>query len=48
MPSEIKFYYFKIRGRGEAIRHLLKLAKVKFDEVEIDQEIWPTLKEGKI
>jgi len=41
----IKLWYFGIRGRGEPIRMLLKLAGVEFEDVRIEMEQWPTLKE---
>lgn len=44
--KSIKLYYFGFRGRGEAIRHLLLLSKVSFEDIIIDKETWPNLKEG--
>lgn len=48
MPNSIKFYYFGVRGRShdEAIFHLLKLGNVQYEEVVIDEDTWPCLKEG--
>ncbi|KAL3107861.1 hypothetical protein niasHT_017093 [Heterodera trifolii] len=41
-----KLYYFAgVRGRGEYIRQILKLAKVPFEEVSINIEDWPKYKE---
>ena len=43
----IKFYYFGLRGRGEHIRQLLKLAAVQFEDVVIMIDQWPTFKSRK-
>ncbi|GMT05311.1 hypothetical protein PENTCL1PPCAC_27485 [Pristionchus entomophagus] len=43
MPT-IKLIYFDGRGRGESIRHLLKLAKVPFEDCRITFEEWIALK----
>ena len=43
----LKFYYFDVRGRGEQIRQLLKLAAVPFEEVVIPFDQWPTFKSRK-
>lgn len=45
-PNLIKLYYFGIRARGEAIRHLLLLANAPFEDIIIDKETWPSLKKG--
>ncbi|GMT31219.1 hypothetical protein PFISCL1PPCAC_22516, partial [Pristionchus fissidentatus] len=46
MPT-IKLIYFDGRGRGESIRHLLKLAQVPFVDVRISFEEWKTMKRGQ-
>ena len=43
----LKFYYFDLRGRGEHIRQLLKLADVPFEDVVITSDQWPTYKSRK-
>ncbi|KAI1712186.1 putative glutathione S-transferase gst-36 [Ditylenchus destructor] len=43
--KSVKLYYFAGRGRAEHIRQLLKLANVKFEDVIIEQETWPTFKD---
>src|SRR4051794_10670016 len=44
----MKLYYFDVYGRGEAIRALLSLAKVPFEDVRLDYEKFMKLKsEGK-
>ena len=45
MPNSIKFYYFGARGRGEALRHLLKLGNVEHEDVVINEDTWPSLKD---
>ncbi len=40
-----KLTYFNMRGRGELIRLLFALAKVKFDDHRIEQSEWPAFKE---
>ncbi|KAK0423122.1 hypothetical protein QR680_007983 [Steinernema hermaphroditum] len=45
MPS-YKLYYFLGRGRGEHARQLFKLAVVEFEDVRLDANTWPPLKEG--
>lgn len=42
---DLKLYYFGLRGRGEAIRQLFKLANVVFEDFVVEFEQWPLLKE---
>ena len=44
--SNIKLYYFPVRGRAEYIRQILKLANVPFEDVQITLDQWPKFKEG--
>ena len=45
----MKVFYFDGAGRAEAIRLLLKHAKVEFEDVRLKGEEWPALKEsGKL
>ncbi len=43
--SPVKLWYFPVRGRAEPIRMLLKLCGVPFEDVKVDFEDWPTMKE---
>ncbi|KAG5668488.1 hypothetical protein PVAND_016427 [Polypedilum vanderplanki] len=40
-----KLYYFNIRGLAEPIRYLLKYGKIDFEDVRVEREDWPKLKE---
>jgi hypothetical protein len=42
-----KLYYFNIRGLAEPIRYLLKYGEIEFEDVRIEREDWPKLKESK-
>jgi hypothetical protein len=47
MPThQLKLYYFAVRGRGEYIRQILKLAEVPFEDFHIPMDQWPKFKEG--
>jgi glutaredoxin len=44
----MKLYYFDAHGKGDAIRALLHIAKVEFEDVRLDKEGFEKLKaEGK-
>uniref|UniRef100_A0A1I7W9H2 glutathione transferase n=1 Tax=Heterorhabditis bacteriophora TaxID=37862 RepID=A0A1I7W9H2_HETBA len=43
-----KLYYFPVRGKGEAIRQIFKLAGEEFEEQTVSMEEWPQLKPGKL
>lgn len=45
--SDVKVTYFNGRGLGEVIRYLLKYGNIGFEDIRIDQDDWPTLKECK-
>jgi len=46
MPEHsTKLYYFPLRGRGETARLLLNYNGVKYEDVKIAMEQWPTVKE---
>ncbi|CAG9812050.1 unnamed protein product [Chironomus riparius] len=40
-----KLYYFNIRGLAEPIRYLLKYGGTEFEDVRIERENWPDLKD---
>ena len=40
-----QFHYFDTMGRGECIRMLLKHAQVQFEDIRINQQDWPQMKE---
>lgn len=42
--SSMKLYYFNFRLRGEAIRHILEVGKVKYEDIRIKMDEWPELK----
>ncbi|KAK9693575.1 Glutathione S-transferase, C-terminal domain [Popillia japonica] len=44
--SDVKVTYFNGRGLGEVIRYLLKYGNIGFEDIRIDQDDWPTLKES--
>jgi hypothetical protein len=47
MASKYKLSYFNIRGRGEVVRWLLELSGVPYEDVRIEMQDWPKLKESK-
>lgn len=42
-----KLYYFNIRGLAEPIRFLLKYGGTEFEDVRVERENWPELKDSK-
>uniref|UniRef100_A0A0M3HPS6 GST C-terminal domain-containing protein n=1 Tax=Ascaris lumbricoides TaxID=6252 RepID=A0A0M3HPS6_ASCLU len=45
---QYKLIYFNGRGRAETIRLLFAQAQVKYEDVRIEKDQWPTLKESKL
>lgn len=45
--SDIKLTYFNGRGLAEHIRYLLKYGNIAFEDIRIEQDNWPALKECK-
>ncbi|KAK9744906.1 Glutathione S-transferase, N-terminal domain [Popillia japonica] len=44
--SDIKLTYFNGRGLAEHIRYLLKYGNIAFEDIRIEQDNWPALKES--
>ncbi|KAI4470750.1 glutathione s-transferase [Holotrichia oblita] len=44
--SDIKVTYFNGRGLGEVIRYLLKYGNIDFEDIRIEQDNWPALKDS--
>jgi len=44
MPHTYKFYYFGIRGLGETARLIFAQAAVPFEDVRVERDDWPKLK----
>lgn len=47
MDAKLKLYYFNLRGLAEHIRQLLALTGVPYENVIVDAETWPALKDGR-
>jgi hypothetical protein len=43
-----KLYYFNIRGLAEPIRYLLKYGKIDFEDVRVERDDWPKLKDSEL
>ena len=46
-PSSYKVYYFANRGRCEYIRYILALAGEEYEDIRVQAEDWPELKNSQ-
>ena len=46
--AEIKLTYFNARGLAESLRWILEFAGAKYEDVRVEREAWPQLKESKL
>lgn len=45
--ASYRLHYFDVRGRGEIVRMLFKLAQVEFEDIRVTQGEWTDVKHGK-
>lgn len=47
MAPKYKLTYFNLRGRGELIRLILAQAGVEYEDIRIEKDKWPAMKDSK-
>lgn len=47
-PTNIKLYYFNIRGRAEVLRWVLAQAGAQFEDMRLQGESWQAMKSSRL